>query len=53
MRMAIGAVIGGVIGLGIWYLGKCTSGSCPLTNTPVITILAGALIGLLLAANKK
>lgn len=52
MRMLIGGIIGGVIGLGIWYLGKCTSGACPLTTTPVITVSMGIFIGIMLSAKK-
>lgn len=52
MRTVIGGVIGGVIGLGIWYLGRCTAGTCPLTSTPVITVLMGMIIGVMLSARK-
>ena len=50
MRMIIGGLIGGIIGLGFWYLGRCTSGSCPLTSNPIITVSLGALIGVMLSA---
>jgi len=46
MRMLLGAVIGGVIGFGIGYFGKCVSGSCPMTSNPVISAILGMLVGL-------
>ena len=48
MRMMLGAIIGGVIGFGIGYFGKCASGTCPLTSNPIISAIIGALIGLML-----
>ena len=52
MRMAFGGIIGGVLGLGIWYLGRCTSGACPFTSNPIITVSMGALIGVMLSAKR-
>jgi len=52
MKIVIGAVIGGAIGLGLGYFGKCTSGACPLMSNPVVSTILGALIGALLAATK-
>ena len=46
--MLLGVIIGGVIGFGIGYLGKCTSGTCPLTSNPIISTIIGAVMGLLL-----
>jgi uncharacterized membrane protein YedE/YeeE len=48
MKMLLGLVIGGVIGFGIGYLGKCTSGACPLTSNPIVSTIIGALIGLII-----
>ena len=50
MRMILGVIIGGAIGFGIGYFGKCTSGACPLTSNPIISAIIGATIGLLLTA---
>ncbi len=47
MRVLIGALVGGAIGFGIGYLGKCTSGACPLTSNPIISTLIGAMLGAL------
>ncbi len=49
MKMLLGAIIGGAIGLGIGYFGKCASGACPLTSNPAISAIIGALIGLLIS----
>lgn len=41
MGLAIGALAGGLLG----YWGKCNSGACPLTATPLRGLLIGALLG--------
>ena len=46
MKMLLGAIIGGAIGFGVGYFGKCTSGACPLTSNPVMSTIIGAVIGL-------
>lgn len=48
MKMILGAIIGGAIGFGIGYFGKCTSGACPLTSSPLISTIIGVLIGLMI-----
>ena len=45
--MIIGALIGGGIGFGIGYLGKC-----PLTGNPIVSTIFGAVLGALIAAGK-
>jgi hypothetical protein len=52
MRIIIGALIGGGIGFLVGYLGKCTSGTCPLTGNPIISTIIGALLGALIASGK-
>jgi len=42
---AIGLVAGGAIG----YLGKCSTGSCPLVGSPLRGAIFGAIIGALIA----
>ncbi|MDD5174608.1 MAG: DUF6132 family protein [Candidatus Omnitrophota bacterium] len=49
MKMILGIVIGGVIGFGIGYFGKCASGACPLTSNPIISTIIGAMIGAMIA----
>jgi uncharacterized membrane protein YedE/YeeE len=48
MKMILGAIIGGAIGFGIGYFGKCASGACPLTSNPLISTIIGVLIGLMI-----
>jgi hypothetical protein len=52
MRIIIGALIGGGIGFLVGYLGKCASGTCPLTGNPIISTIIGAVLGALIAAGK-
>jgi len=52
MKMVLGVIIGGVIGFTIGYLGKCTSGACPLTSNPLITAIIFALFGAMIAMGK-
>jgi len=48
MKMILGVIIGGAIGFGIGYFGKCASGTCPLTSNPIISTIIGAVIGFML-----
>ena len=48
ISVGIGAVLGGLMG----YFGKCTSGACPLTSTPLRGMLYGAFLGLLFSMIK-
>ena len=49
IRIAIGVGIGLVAGAALGYVGKCRSGTCPITSNPWTGALFGALIGGLLA----
>ena len=49
-RILLGVLIGGAIGAGLGYFGKCTSGSCPLTSNPYRGAIYGAVMGALLAS---
>ena len=51
MKMVLGIVIGGAVGFGIGYFGRCVSGACPLMGNPVLSTIVGALVGALLAAS--
>ena len=50
MRLLLGVFIGGAIGSVLGYLGKCSSGTCPLTANPFRGALYGAIVGVLLAS---
>ena len=52
MKIILGVLIGGGIGFLVGYLGKCASGTCPLTGNPIISTVIGALIGALIAVGK-
>ncbi|MDD5085718.1 MAG: DUF6132 family protein [Candidatus Omnitrophica bacterium] len=53
LKFIIGAVVGGAIGFGIGYLGKCSTGACPLTGNPIVSTTVGVLIGIGIAAALK
>jgi len=42
-----GAAAGAVIGWLYWYFVGCASGTCPITSSPVVSTLYGALLGTL------
>ena len=44
-----GIVVGGTGGFAWYYYVGCTSGTCPITSNPFISILWGALMGYLVA----
>ena len=52
IRVAIGLVVGGLLGYGWHRLVGCTTGSCPLTATPLRGISYGAFLGLLWALSR-
>lgn len=45
MKILLGIIIGGAIGFGVGFLGKCVSGVCPLTSNPIISTVIGAILG--------
>lgn len=48
-----GAVIGAIAGYLYWFYIGCSSGTCPITSSPVISTLYGVLMGGLLGSFKK
>jgi hypothetical protein len=50
IRVAIGLLVGGVLGYGWYRVVGCSTGTCPLTATPLRAISYGAVMGLLWAA---
>ncbi|MCX7846633.1 MAG: thioredoxin [bacterium] len=49
VRIVIGGVVGAVIGASIGYLGRCSTGTCPLTSSPWSGAVFGALLGIMIA----
>jgi len=49
IQLIIGLLIGGGLGALMGYLGKCTTGACPLTANPWRGALIGAMMGGLFA----
>jgi hypothetical protein len=50
IRLLLGVLIGGAFGIVLGYLGKCSSGTCPLTATPFRGAIYGTVVGGLLAS---
>ena len=44
----IGGLIGGLGGYLYWYYAGCSSGTCPITASPVMSVIWGGLLGALL-----
>ncbi len=49
IRLALGLVVGGILGYGWHRLVGCSTGACLLTATPLRGITYGAFMGLLWA----
>jgi hypothetical protein len=48
-KAAVGVVVGGLAGYGLYRLIGCSSGSCPITSNPWISTLYGMIMGALLS----
>jgi len=46
-RIALGVFVGAIIGSVMGYVGKCSTGTCPLTANPFRGAIWGAVLGLL------
>jgi len=40
---------GALVGLGYYYAVGCSTGSCPITSNPIITMIYMGVVGLLLS----
>jgi len=53
LKLVIGAAVGGLVGyLVVYKLIGCASGACPITRSPYISTIFGAVIGALLASGR-
>jgi hypothetical protein len=52
-KPVLGAAVGGAIGLGIGLVGRCSTGACPLTSSPLIATLWGAALGLAIGLSSR
>jgi len=51
-KILLGVVIGGILGFAYYHFIGCTSGACPITSNPYISVAYGGIIGLVLAMGK-
>lgn len=49
IQLALGVLIGGALGAVLGYVGKCSTGTCPLTANPSRGAMYGAILGVLFA----
>ena len=49
LRPLLFAIGGALVGLGYYYAVGCSTGSCPITSNPIITMIYMGVIGLLLS----
>jgi hypothetical protein len=47
IRMVLGVVLGAAAGYAYYRFVGCSSGTCPLTSSPLISTLYGAAVGAL------
>ena len=52
LRAAVGAVVGGGIGVLMYRFVGCRTGACPLTANPYVAAAIWGLMGALVAAGK-
>jgi hypothetical protein len=52
LRLAVGVVIGGLVGFGVYRFIGCSTGACPLTSNPWISTIWGMVLGGVFASGK-
>lgn len=53
LRIIMGVIIGGGLGFLYYKLVGCSTGTCPITASPLNSTLYGAVMGLLLSSALK
>ena len=49
IRPLLFTIVGALVGLGYYYVVVCSTGSCPITSNPIITMIYMGVVGLLLS----
>ncbi|HAJ78241.1 MAG TPA: hypothetical protein DCO75_00595 [Fibrobacteres bacterium] len=49
LRIIIGIVAGAICGFGYYKLVGCSTGTCPITSSPYISTIYGAIMGAVIA----
>ena len=52
MRIAIGALVGVVIGYAIYRIVGCRTGACPLTANPYVAMIVYGLFGAIVMGSR-
>jgi hypothetical protein len=53
VKLIIGAVVGGVLGYGLYRFVGCSTGTCPITSNPWISTIYGIIAGIVISASGK
>lgn len=53
IRIVIGIVAGAAVGFGWHKLVGCSTGACPLTANPYVSMIYGAVVGVLIATSVR
>lgn len=53
LRLLLGLVIGGGLGFALYKVVGCSSGACPLTSNPIVSVIYGSILGALFASSLR
>ena len=53
IKLVMGAVVGGVLGYGLYRFVGCSTGTCPITSNPWISTIFGIISGLVISSSGK
>jgi len=53
IRLAVGIVVGGSLGYGLYRFVGCSTGTCPITSNPWISTIYGVVLGVVLSMTGK